>query len=131
MERMGQIIKVGITGNNGFIGSHLNNFLSTKLNEIEIIYFKRSYFDDDTKLQNFVSSCDIIIHAAAMNRHEDEQFIYNTNVTLTHKIINACKFTESRPKIIFCSSFKIRNLDSSNADTLRKISFWVCSNRDS
>ena len=45
MERMGQIIKVGITGNNGFIGSHLYNFLSTKLNEIELIYFNRTKFN--------------------------------------------------------------------------------------
>ena len=131
MERMGQIIKVGITGNNGFIGSHLNNFLSTKLNEIEIIYFKRSYFDDDTKLQNFVSFCDIIIHAAAMNRHEDEQFIYNTNVTLTHKIINACKFTESRPKIIFCSSTqetKDNLYGKSKKDSKKDLEDWASEN---
>ena len=128
---MGQIIKVGITGNNGFIGSHLNNFLSTKLNEIELINFRRNYFDEDTKLQSFVSSCDIIIHAAAINRHEDEQFIYNTNITLTHKLINACKFTESRPKFIFCSSTqetKDNLYGKSKKDSKKDLEDWASEN---
>ena len=128
---MGQIIKVGITGNNGFIGSHLNNFLSTKLNEIELIYFNKRYFDLDTKLQNFVSSCDVIVHAAAVNRHEDEQFIYDTNITLTRKIINACKLTESKPKIIFCSStqeMKDNLYGKSKKDSKKDLEDWASKN---
>lgn len=128
---MGQIIKVGITGNNGFIGSHLNNFLSTKLNEIELIYFNKRYFDLDTKLQNFVSSCDVIVHAAAVNRHEDEQFIYDTNITLTRKIIKACKLTESKPKIIFCSStqeMKDNLYGKSKKDSKKDLEDWASEN---
>lgn len=101
---MGQLIKVGITGQRGFMGSHLYNFLGTKQEEIERIDFKRNYFDDDVALQNFVKSCDVILHIAAMNRHEDQQVIYDTNVGLVQKLIEACKITNSTPKIIFSSS---------------------------
>ena len=101
---MDQKLKVGITGQGGFMGSHVYNFLGTKLEEIERISFKRNYFENDTDLQNFVKSCDIIVHIAAMNRHEDQQVIYNTNVGLVRKLVNACEATNSNPKIIFSSS---------------------------
>ena len=57
-----------------------------------------------SKLQNFVKSCDVIVHIAAMNRCENEQVLYNTNVGLVHKLVNACEETKSIPKIIFSSS---------------------------
>jgi len=101
---MGQLIRVGITGQGGFMGSHLYNFLGTKSTEIKQISFKTNYFEDEVKLQNFVKSCDVIVHTAAMNRHQDEQVLYNTNVGLVHKLVNACEVTKSSPKIIFSSS---------------------------
>lgn len=103
MGKLEQKIKVGITGQAGFIGSHLYNYLGTKEN-IELIDFERSYFEDKTKLSNFVSQCDTILHIAAMNRHEDQQVIYNTNVNLVNQLIEACQDTNSTPKIIFSSS---------------------------
>ena len=104
MGQMGQLIKVGITGQCGFMGSHLYNFLGTKSEDIERISFKRNYFENDADLQNFVKSCDVIVHIAAMNRHEDQQVIYNTNVGLVQKLVHACEATNSNPKIIFSSS---------------------------
>ena len=101
---MGQLIKVGITGQGGFMGSHLYNFLGTKSEEIERVNFKRNYFENDADLQNFVKSCDVIVHIAAMNRHEDQQVIYNTNVDLVQKLVNACEATNTNPKILFSSS---------------------------
>ena len=103
MGKLEQKIKVGITGQAGFIGSHLYNYLGTKEN-IELIDFERSYFEDKSKLSNFVSQCDTILHIAAMNRHEDQQVIYNTNVNLVNQLIEACQDTNSTPKIIFSSS---------------------------
>ena len=80
MGKMGQLVRVGVTGQGGFMGSHLYNFLGTKSTEIKRISFKRNYFEDEVELQNFVKSCDVIVHIAAMNRHEDEQVLYNTNI---------------------------------------------------
>lgn len=101
---MGQLITVGITGQGGFMGTHLYNFLGTKPKKINRINFQDNYFDNEVDLQNFVKSCDVIVHLAAMNRHEDEQVIYNTNIDLVKKLINACEATNSSPKIIFSSS---------------------------
>ncbi|MDC1064545.1 NAD-dependent epimerase/dehydratase family protein [Flavobacteriaceae bacterium] len=101
---MGQLISVGITGQSGFMGTHLYNFLGTKSEKINRLNFQDNYFDNEVDLQNFVKSCDVIVHLAAINRHEDEQVIYNTNIDLVKKIINACEATKSTPKIIFSSS---------------------------
>ena len=101
---MGRLIKVGITGQSGFMGTHLYNFLETRPNKIIRINFKDNYFDNELYLQNFVKSCDVIVHLAAMNRHEDPKVIYNTNIDLVKKLIKACEITKSTPKIIFSSS---------------------------
>lgn len=97
------MIKVGITGQAGFMGSHLYNYLGTK-EDLKLIDFNRSFFEDDNSLQKFVSSCDVVLHIAAMNRHEDQQVIYNTNVGLVNKLVAACEATNATPKIIFSSS---------------------------
>lgn len=100
---MGQI-RVGITGQGGFMGKHLYNYLVTKSEEVELIEFSRTFFEQRKALQEFVKSCDVVVHIAAMNRHEDQQVIYDTNVDLVKKLIDACKVTNSKPKIIFSSS---------------------------
>lgn len=96
-------IKVGITGQEGFVGSHLYNSLSLD-DSIELIPFNRSYFSNDKQLQKFVSNCDTIVHLAAMNRHDDPQVIYDTNISLVKNLIQACEKTSSKPHIVFSSS---------------------------
>jgi UDP-2-acetamido-2,6-beta-L-arabino-hexul-4-ose reductase len=44
------------------------------------------------------------VHLAAMNRHNDPEVIYNTNIGLVKKLIAACEVTESKPHILFSSS---------------------------
>ena len=97
-------LKVGITGQSGFMGSHLYNFLGTKKDQIKRVHFNRHFFDDISKLDDFVSECDVIVHIAAMNRHEDQQVIYDTNVGLVKNLIGACKRTQATPRILFASS---------------------------
>ena len=96
-------MKVGITGQNGFVGRHLFNFLDLK-EEIELIPFSKSYFENQEELQKFVSECDAIVHLAAMNRHEDQQVIYDTNINLVKKLIKACRATDAKPHILISSS---------------------------
>lgn len=97
------MIKVGITGQAGFIGNHLYTTLS--LDEtFELIPFQRRFFEDEKALDHFVSSCDVILHLAAMNRHKDQNVIYNTNIDLVTKLVNACKKTNASPHIVFSSS---------------------------
>lgn len=97
------MIKIGITGQSGFIGTHLFNYLGLQ-KEIERIPFNDHYFENQQKLQEFVQTCDAIVHLAAMNRHNDTKVIYNTNIDLVKKLIDACETTGSKPHILFSSS---------------------------
>lgn len=97
------MIKVGITGQNGFIGSHLYNYLGLKDN-IQRIEFEKSMFDNEHDLMEFVQQCDVIVHLSALNRHEDVNVIYETNVMLVEKLLSACRNSDARPQIIFSSS---------------------------
>lgn len=101
---MGKLIRVGITGQEGFMGTHLYNFLGTKSGEIERVAYDISFFKDAEQLASFVSKCDVIVHIAAMNRHENPQVIYDTNVQLIQQLIDACNTADVQPKIIFSSS---------------------------
>jgi len=98
------MIKTGITGQAGFMGTYLFNFLSLKKDEITLIPFDDSFFTSETALENFVKQCDAIVHLAAMNRHVDPQVIYDTNIKLVTRLIDACEKTNSKPHILFSSS---------------------------
>ncbi len=98
------MIKIGITGQPGFVGTHLFNTLGLYPDKFERIPFEDAFFSDENKLKEFVANCDAIIHLAAMNRHNDPEVIYNTNIGLVKQLISACKSTKSTPHIIFSSS---------------------------
>ena len=95
--------KVGITGQAGFVGNHLYTTLGLD-DSVKLIPFERNYFDSAEVLADFVSQCDTIVHLAAMNRHEDPQVIYDTNIDLVNKLIAACDSREATPHILFSSS---------------------------
>ncbi|WP_294311787.1 NAD-dependent epimerase/dehydratase family protein [uncultured Chryseobacterium sp.] len=96
--------KIGITGQNGFVGRHLYNTLGLSPEEFERIDFKKEYFKDQDQLDQFVKKCDVIVHLAALNRHESEQFIYETNVVLAHKLVDSLKRTGSKAHVMISSS---------------------------
>jgi len=98
-------MKIGITGQAGFVGTHLFNFLGLK-EDVVRIPFKDEYFEQEEQLNNWVKQCDVIVHLAAMNRHEDQQVIYDTNIALSVKLITACEVTNSKPHILFSSSIQ-------------------------
>lgn len=96
--------RIGITGQSGFIGTHLYNYLGLKKDLVERIPFDDSFFQDESKLNKFVKNCDAIIHLAALNRHNEPDVIYKTNIHLVKQLINAIEKTNSRPHILFSSS---------------------------
>ncbi len=100
------MIKVGITGQSGFIGTHLSNTLNLKKDVFTLIPFEDKFFSQPVLLKEFVSQCDAILHLAAMNRHNDPQVIYETNINLVKQLINACEETNSKPHILFSSSIQ-------------------------
>jgi UDP-2-acetamido-2,6-beta-L-arabino-hexul-4-ose reductase len=96
-------MKIGITGQSGFIGTHLYNYLGLQ-EDIHRIEFKDEFFEHQPALDKFVRSCDVIVHLAAMNRHGDPQVIYDTNIKLVQQLIDSLKLTKSNPHIIMSSS---------------------------
>jgi UDP-2-acetamido-2,6-beta-L-arabino-hexul-4-ose reductase len=96
-------LKIGITGQSGFIGTHLAHYLSRMKEEVHLIPFEDAFFESDSALGSFVSRCDCIVHLAAVNRDE-EQALYLTNLTLIRKLIAALQSSGNRAHIVFASS---------------------------
>lgn len=97
------MLRVGITGQAGFIGTHLFNYLGLQ-EGVARIPFAKSFFHDQSKLNDFVKQCDVIVHLAAMNRHNDPEMIYQTNIGLIRQLIQAMEAENVTPHVIFSSS---------------------------
>ena len=98
------MIRIGITGQSGFIGTHLYNTLSLSPDKYKRIPFQDDYFQTDEALDAFVKQCDVIVHLAAMNRHNDPDLLYKTNIELVQKLIASMERTQCKPYVIMSSS---------------------------
>ena len=98
------MIKIGITGQNGFIGTHIYNSIALFPVKYKRIDFENSFFKDKKLMDEFVEKCDVIIHLAAMNRHKDPEVIYETNIGLVNSLVNSLKSTNSKAHVLFSSS---------------------------
>ncbi|MBC8186313.1 SDR family oxidoreductase [candidate division KSB1 bacterium] len=95
--------RIGITGQAGFMGTHLFNYFGLQKDLVRIP-FDDSYFKEQSLLEQFVKQCEVIVHLAAMNRHGDPQVIYDTNIRLVRQLVEAMQKTGSRPHVIMASS---------------------------
>jgi len=100
------MLKIGVTGSNGFIGWHLSHTLKLDTSNFELIDFKRDWFNESNNLDAFVSQCDIIVHLAGLNRHSEESNIYNTNVGLAERLIESFNRVVFKGQLIFSSSIQ-------------------------
>lgn len=98
------MIKIGITGQAGFVGTHLYNELGLLTDDFVRIPFQDSFFSEEQRLRDFVKQCDVIVHLAAMNRHSDSQVIYKTNLRLVNQLIAAMEAEKVTPHVLFSSS---------------------------
>lgn len=78
-------MNVGITGMRGFIGSNLASAISSDplFRTIEIT---RDDWTDTGSLSEKCRMCDAIVHFAGLSRHDDGNFLYDTNVALAEKL---------------------------------------------
>jgi len=98
------MIKIGITGQNGFVGQHLYNTLGLFPTEFERIDFAKEMFNDTAALDQFTANCDVVVHLAAMNRDPHEHLIYETNIRLTNNLIESLTRTGSQAHVLVSSS---------------------------
>ncbi len=100
------MIKVGITGQKGFIGNYLYNTLGLFPELFERIDFQKDFFNDNNQLDKFVSQCEVIIHLAAVNRHSDLQELHETNLNLVKILVASLDRNNSKAHIIMSSSIQ-------------------------
>ena len=98
------MLKIGITGQEGFVGTYLFNTIALFPTEFEQVDYDISFFEDEVLLDEFVAKCDVIVHLAAMNRHNDPQVLYDINVGLVSTLINSLERTNSKAHVILSSS---------------------------
>lgn len=98
------MIRVGITGQPGFVGTYLYNTLGLYPDKYKRIPFEDAYFQSPDALRGFVRECDVIVHLAAMNRHPDAQVLYETNIRLVRQLIEAMEAEGVAPHVLFSSS---------------------------
>ena len=125
---MSHKVKVGITGKNGFVGTHLYNTLQLFNQEFETIDFQREWFDSPEQLENFVKNCDVIVHLAALNRHENQDKIFQVNTDLTTKLTDALKAADVAPHVLMSSSTQEANdnlYGNSKKQGREKIAAWA------
>lgn len=103
------MISVGITGQPGFVGTHLFEALGEYPDKFRRIPFEDAFFEDDSKLRAFVSQCDVIVHLAAMMRSPIEGEVYRVNMRLTHQLIDAMNAERVNPCVLFSSSIQEGN----------------------
>ena len=97
------MIRIGITGQSGFIGTHLASYVANRAGT-RLVPFADEFFEDEQKLRSFVKDCDVIVHLAAASRMPSEKELYELNVGLVRKVINAVEAEDVRPLVIFSSS---------------------------
>lgn len=98
------MLKIGITGQAGFVGTHLFDRLGLEPEKYERLPFEDAYFGEESRLREFVRRCDVIVHLAAMNRHESDEVLYRTNIGLVRKLIDAMERESVTPHVLFSSS---------------------------
>lgn len=104
-------LKILLTGNTGFVGKHIGNYLLKKGHIIEGISRKKSnqdYLTHHLNLQNSVSLnnisskifFDCIIHCASLTKESDINLMFKNNVLSTLNILNFCKLKKIKKFIL-------------------------------
>lgn len=93
-----------ITGGNGFIGTHIYNYIRYVIGEKDIIAVNKETFSDIKVLNSLLKNTTCIIHLAGVNRNEDENYIYRENRKICEHLLSALKNLKIYPRVINISS---------------------------
>lgn len=102
-----KIIKIAITGANGFLGKHLVKQLNlNKYLEMTLFNRKKVNLLNYKTLKSFVSNKDVIIHLAGVNRDTDANLL-KINTLGTQSILEAIKYYSPLSRLICISTFQV------------------------
>ena len=96
------MIRIGITGADGFLGWHLRVFLRA-FPGIAVVPAGRDVFANPEALRRFAAAVDVIVHLAGANRGSDEE-IRAINTTLAARLVRACEEAGAGPHVLFANS---------------------------
>ena len=97
-------MRIGITGQNGFIGYHLTQTIKYKHSDYTLVVFQNSFFEKESLLKEFVSTCDVIVHLAGVNRAETDEEVYDANIKLNTVLKKALINANFKGHLLFASS---------------------------
>ena len=97
-------MRIGITGQNGFIGYHLTQTIKYQCSDSTLAPFQKSFFQEENTLAEFVSSCDVIVHLAGVNRAQTDQEVYGGNMQLANALKAALVTSNFQGHLLFASS---------------------------
>lgn len=120
--------RIGVTGQSGFVGTHLVNKLNQIKDKYQVVPFQDSFFQNHNDLRRFVKRCDVIVHLAAMMRSPIEGEVYATNMALVKSLISAMDAEGVSVDLFFASSIQENNGSEyarCKLDGKRKLSDWA------
>ena len=111
-------MKIAVTGANGFVGSNLVKHFISPSNEVKAIiranastaliprnaHIVRVDYNDVSSLLSAFTGIDIIIHNAGKTKALDAEQMFNTNLGITEKVIEAVNRIAEQVQIIYLSS---------------------------
>ncbi len=122
------IMKIAITGANGFVGSNLTRFLMKQGHEVTALVRKTANvkllpvrsriaeldYNEPTSLQAAFDGPEIVIHCAALTRADNWQEMKEANVSITEKVVAAVNESETVRQFIFLSSQAAAGMSEKN-----------------
>lgn len=97
-------MRIGVTGQNGFIGYHLTQTIKYQCSDYTLVPFQKSFFQEENILAEFVSSCDVIVHLAGVNRAQTDQEVYVGNIQLANVLKTSLVAANFKGTLLFGSS---------------------------
>ena len=124
-------IKIGILGQDGFLGTHFYNYLRIKENVVRIPSSKE-VFNSLKSLAQFAGKCDAIVHFAGKSRGDSPQKLHDNNMNLVHNLISAMKSEQLKPLVLFGSTThedRDTLYHQSKRDGHKAFQSWACAEK--
>lgn len=96
------MLRIGITGANGFLGWHLRAHLHGR-KDILVTTLGREEFGDDKALADFIGKADAVVHLAGVNRAPEDE-VMKGNIEPARRLVAACKAAAACPHVLFANS---------------------------